>query len=336
VGLARAAEAQPTRPLVLVLAERAQPGSIHTDAFLLALSVQLGPYNMGCREETWTLPKAVAEQMRLARERGARAGAVAAVWFTEPAPPAQITIQVMDLRRPQALLHTITMGESGPGIERSMAVAVRTLIRATVLELGGNVTASQPAPPASRTVLPQLPSRPEGPPSPPLLHLGAGYSVDFFPVGGDFRHGPEASLSVRLWPRTEGRLIFGYGLPREGHDRQSQWSRSFYRTTFMVSASWPLARRWEVRGGIGLALGAVEAEARALDSGRVDRARLWEVSLDAVGGAGLKLGHRIVLELGAHLGWLPLGHSLSVRGTEVAGSGELQVSLCTAVRVGFF
>ena len=141
---------------------------------------------------------------------------------------------------------------------------------------------------------------------------------------------------MRLWRRIEGRFVFGYRLPRDGGDGTSEWSRSLWCFSWLAAASWPVGRRFELLAGPRARLGVVQAEARALDSRRTEQSRLWEVSVGGVAAARLKLGRRLAIELTAVVAWLPLGHELSVRGTEVLRSGGLELSLGLGAHAGFF
>jgi hypothetical protein len=327
--LAAAPATAAPRGRVLVLTPGTAPS--RAAAFLLALSVQLDPYGIATHHESLALPASLAAQAALARERGARASATAVVWFSADEP---LTVHLLDLRRGHRVVQSLEMGKPTLGIERSMAVAVRTLLRASPLQIEAAPLPSGARPAGRRPGtgrVPPLQVRVR-----PLLQFGAGYAVDGVPLGRDVRHGPELGLSVRLWRRGEGRLVVGYRTPHGRREPEGEWSQSAWSMSWSTAASWTLRRRWELLVGPRVGFAAVHAEARALDGTRLDQARQWEVSLGGEGAGRVRIGRRLSAELIAAVAWLPLGRSLSLRGRDVVRSGGLALSAAIAVQAGFF
>jgi hypothetical protein len=330
--------AAPPRPLVMVLAGAPAPeAGVSLESFLFALSLQLDPYGIDVREEAVRLGSTLPAQLELARERGQRAGAVAVVWYTGGrAEGRSVVVHIVDLRRRRTLVQMLTLGAPTAGIERSMAVAVRTLLRAAPLELEPASRAAPASTPAASDA-----RRPATAASRPraarqLLDVGAGYALEAYPIGRDLRHGPDLSVAVRRWRRFEGRLVVGYRLAREGRDAEREWARSLWRLSFTASLRLRLGQRGELTVGPRLGLAVIDAEARALAAPRSERARLWELSLGVAAGARLALARRFALGLGATVAGLPLRSALVVGGEEVARSGALELALAGSVHVGFF
>jgi hypothetical protein len=324
-----AAQADERRPLVVVLATAQTP--LQVERFLLALTLQLDPYRIATqRQAVGALPPLLEAQIATARARGEAAGALAVVWIVEPpAQSGEVVAHLLDLRDRQAAVQTLAMSRVAE-LERSLALAVRTLLLARPLVPAGA--------PASRAV-----ARPPAVPRPaprherraPLLQVGAGYVVESFPVGGDLRHGPEVSLAMELG-RLRARAALGYRLAREGREGAAEWSRSAVALSALVAAALHRGRRLELSLGPRLGLGLLSTEARALDTGQSERATLHELSLGAEVAARLRLSRRFSVELGALVAGVPLGHRLVVRGREVSHSGGLELSVGAKVDAGFF
>ncbi len=317
------ASAREARGTVLVLAPPSSP--LNLDSFLLALSLQLDPYGLECRARQTTLPASLEAQSALARASGRAARALASVWIVEGTGAGEVVAHVVDLRDPRSAVQTLAMARSA-GVERLLAAALRTLLRARPLEL--EPPRSRPAPPRAAPSLAR--PRPRGP---ALLHVGAGYALAGYPAGGDLRHGPELSLALELG-RLRARLSAGYRLPRAELAGTSEWTRSQLVLGALGAVTLRRGQRLELFLGPTVALGVLAAEARSGE--RSERATLYELAVGVEVGGRLRLGRRFSLELSTLVAGVPLGHSLSVRGVEVSRSGGLELSLATRVEAGFF
>ena len=324
-----------THPSIVVLTEESAETPLWSDRFVLTLTLQLHPYGIDVQQaRVPMLPAAGADQIKLASRAGEQARAIAVVWCTKGSDDPPAAVQVLDLRQPGTLLHSLAMGARAPGIERSLAVTVRTLLLAGPLELPDRPRRPKPPPPATPDaghVVPQV--KPAL--LPPRLRLGVRYTMNGYPIGGELRHGPDFDVSVRVWRRLEAQFSVGYRVPRQGSDGESQWSRSDVRLSVRASNAWELKKRWQILAGLQAAVNRVAAEARGLES-RSERVTLWEVALGGTAEIRLGLGRRVALEVDTTVAWLPLRHSLVVHDVEVASPGSLELSLAAGIRIGFF
>lgn len=328
IASAGAERAGARRPVV-VLATAETP--LRVEGLVLALTLQLDPYRIATlHQEVDAMPPLLEAQIAMARARGEASRALAVVWISEqPVGRGEVVAHLLDLRDRRAAVQTLAMSRAAE-LERSLALALRTLLLARPLE-----PASLPASRVVARVAAAPPSVAAPGRTRSLLQVGVGYTVEGFPLAGDLRHGPEVSLAVELG-RLRARAGLGYRLPREGREAAAEWSRSQVALSALVEVAVHRGRRLELLLGPRLGLGLLSTEARALDTGRSERATLHELSLGVEVALQLRLSHRFGLELGTRVAGVPLGHSLRVRGQEVSRSGGLELSVGATVNAGFF
>jgi hypothetical protein len=297
-----------------------EPSSVSPKSFVVALSVQLHPYGLDLAQRSWSPPAALEEQVRRARKLGRRRGARWVVWYSvrHAKPSPHLSVHVLQLVGRQAGHWTMPLGPPGAGVERSMAAAARTLLLAPA----GRSAAADGATGAGGAGVWRH-----------RLRIGTRYSVDIFPVGDEIRHGPDLLLHLRLWSRVEGSVGLGFRLPTRDSGTDSSWSRSFLALSLAAGTTWSLSPRWQVAAGGGVRVTGVAAEAHDASRGRRDSDVVWEVALGPAGEARLWLGHRFSLSLGLEIDWVVLEHRLFVRGSRVARSGPLQVTVAPALGV---
>ena len=263
--LSAPAHAAEERPLLVLLTDPArQVEGISTDSFALALLLQLRPYEVDIQLSQWSLPSAGEDQEALASHRCDKTRAAAVVWYTleDPRPPLAASRVTVQLVVPEAGAHrrlSMKMGAPEQGIERSMAIAVRTLVSARLAAF------AKPAPkePSPKKAPPPAPPPPEEPSwLAGRASVGAVYDLEIFPLEGiELRHGPTVLLGMRLYRGVRMQLGVGYRATNDGLSQDRWWSRDFLCVDLTVSHGWELDRLLILEAGGQIRANAVFASA---------------------------------------------------------------------------
>lgn len=316
---------------------------------MLTLMVHLQPYHVETRLELWITPATPAKATELARAQARTSKADVVLWYTVEGGGSarEVKVHLLDLGSGHQTLRTISMGKPSPGIERSMAIALRTLFGAILHHREVPLPQKQPAnAPKKLTSAPVPATQPAatqpGPGRPlpllgqtkaPRFHLAASYDLDLLPMGDEIRHGPTAYFIARPLPSVGLRLGIGFRQPVEDQAGWASWSRDFLYIQAAGMYIWSLGERWEAHLGGRIRGGAVFTSAELVGGTSNENKTLWELALGPAGGIAARIGPRLTMEAQILLAWLPVGHELLVQGQQVAHSGGLQASLCVSFHV---
>ncbi len=336
------AAATDKRPLILVLSDaKASGGEISADSFTLALLVHLKPDKVDIELSSWSAPPTREDQEGLAGHRCSKRKAVAVVWYTVQGEgtggEAAVEVHMVSFLHGAFQRQSLKMGRPQPGIERSMAISVHTLVSAHLARLP---SPTEPEPePEPRELKPEPPT-----PAPPVkesppeqvvrrVEFGASYDLDIFPLGDEIRHGPTFGADLKLWRRLHAHLGVGYRITEDGSSKTSWWSRNFLTLDLSLANRWSLNRRLTLLAGGNIRGTAIFSRAGRLAENETDEATLWELSIGLVSGAQLRIWSRISTVFGLRLAWLPVGHQLSVGGLDVVDPGAFEASVALGLLI---
>jgi len=331
--LASAAHADEGRPLLLVLAdERAKSDELSSDSFVLALMLHLKADNVDIQLSKWSTPDTLDDQEVLAGHRCSKSKAAAVTWYsvTGQGESAQVTVHVVSFKHGAFQRQSMKMGAPQPGIERSMALSVRTLVSAHVTRAPEPVPEPKPPPPA-----PPPPAPPAAPaPEPARIQVGVSYHLDIYPLGDEVRHGPTALADLRLVRDLYVRLGLGYRITEDGTSKLSWWARDFLTVDLALAHYWRLTDRLEITGNGHLRGTVVFVRAARLHERLEDSAKEWELGLGLGGGVRVKLWSLLSASFGIRLAWLPVAHQVTVGGLDVADPGAFEATMGVGIQAG--
>lgn len=321
--------AQPTAqaPTLLVFldADAGQRGR----SWATALAVQLTPYGIHIREQSGR-PADVDEAIR----RGRGQGAIAVTWYR--ARRRRIRVFAIDLQQNPPRERSLVL-RRGFGVERSMAAAVRTLLRARLLEVksarrrAASQPASRPSPPTTAPARPTSRlARARGPRLRWLVQVA--YEGDLSVEDPLLRHAAVLALGLRLG-RWQAELWGGYGFWGEEQQAEIRWEQRGVRFGLRAGYRWPLARRLRVE--LSGLIRASFLEALARDGEREERGNTWQLGLGGSAALAFAL-HRAVELVGAiDLAALAVAPEVRVAGEKVGGSGGLLAVMRLGLRAAF-
>jgi hypothetical protein len=162
--------------LVLVPQGAAPADGVSPERLVAALAAQLAPYGMAAARQPWQSPELLRQQLAEAGRLGRARQARAAVWYRAlgAGGERELLLRVFDLVGDDLATHRLKVGPQAEGLERSMAMALRTILRARLALrlLPAADPAAQPGPPSepapdATRPQPAIPSSPgaAGPPA---------------------------------------------------------------------------------------------------------------------------------------------------------------------------
>ena len=301
---------------VLVFVRRDQSELISSRSLVSALTTQLQPHRIAIDVAT---DEPIGHQSwRRARSMASQRGAFAAVWYVveRDGGARRVNVRVVDLReghRPQQLL----LGPPAPGVEREMALAVRTLIGS--ISLRQSTSRAGRVSHASRaTTL--------------GLEIGGAYRVSLFP-GGPLRHGPTILVQGEIVENFS--CLLDLSLQRSAAQRVSdtRWSSWYVGAT--LAGRYRILRVRSLAATLGLEaqLTSVNISATHSSLSRDEHRSLWELSV--MGSLSLRyaLLPWLALSMQVAAGILPLRHGLRLAGKFVARTGRARFDLGMGVGV---
>ncbi len=311
--------------------------SINKDSFLLAISVQLKPFQWDVLGTPWQRPASLTKQRQIAIQLGRQGAASAVIWFTQTSRQAKagVMVHVLDFTEknsPEAVTRSMAMGRPGEGIERSMALAARTMLQSRLDHFAQH-------PGKEKTPLPGFGDEPNKLYDNDRLQgggeaelLGMGYGIEFYPAGQGVRHGPDLHFSLLHRP-LQGRLTFGYRFDLGRADEQTRWSSQVLRVASSLAYLFNLPHRLQLAMGLKAQISILFAEAQSLADNRRESDNTSELALGAQVGLMYPLWPRVFIELSAGINWIPLRYQLLIRGTEQVASGPLEISILPTIHV---
>jgi hypothetical protein len=306
------------RPNVVVLVDQLAP-AVSPRSLLLAVKVQFDPYDVEILSRSWV--GGASEQRERARAWGQRLRSDAVVWYQVQ--HDQVVLHVFDRISNRFASESFHLGQTSTALERSMAVAARTLLRAT-LRARPPKRASSVRPPARK---PRTAST-EGSTQ---LHLAVGYQADLLPGGVEWRHGPRLGIGLEVLRRFGMELCFWHALSQKSDFSGGQWTRRFFSFSDKIYVKVRLLPRLTGLFGAAVDVSYGDLEARDLATDRLDQASTWEVLIGAVSGLRVLLTSRISMVFFLRGGWLPLSHRVVVQQAEVSDPGTWVIGALGAI-----
>lgn len=314
---------------ILVLLPQGE-GPINASTFLFSLSLQLDLYGIERREEYWEPPADLAQSIELARELGKKSESAAVLWYS-PSADNKVTIYIADILGDKTLLRSLSVNARGGDAERSLALAARTLLRASVLEYATSLPADSSLSRLAKEGSPASDSQPTSlPGAPPAAELGFSLDTRSFPGGKAVHQGLTLSLSLPWREKYRAQLGLGARLPRAGEAQTLPFLITFYDLALSLQRTIYQQENKCLRLGPLGRFGLLRAS--AIQGAETQAVVLKELSLGAITTGGLALGPSASLSASLGLAWLPVSHRLLIAGEEVSRSGAIEILFSTGLQ----